>query len=220
MPPLRCAPSVWPFVALACVALLPLAGCSQSPRGVDPPYVDPDGASTSAMAKYDADGTGQIEGVELDKAVALKAALAKLDQNIDGKVTAQEIANRIKGWRDSKVGVTSVSCRVQIDGKPVQGVVITLLPETFLGNEIKASSGKSGSQGFATLCVDDPAIRSRGISGAHCGFYVVQIDGPGVPAQYVDSNSPLGVEVAQDADWMQSGLVFKLRSQGASRHRK
>lgn len=198
------------------LALVTLAGCSQSPRRVVPPHIDSVAAGRQAVGKYDTSGDGLIDGSELERAAPLKAALATLDTNNDQALSAEEITSRIQSHQKSKVGMMPVLCRVQLDGKPVEGALVTFVPEEFLGTEIRPCSGKTDSQGFAVLSIDEPELHKRRINGAHCGFYRVQVNALGIPAQYTNQDSPLGVEVAHDVSSMRTGFVFSMNTKNRS----
>lgn len=197
---------------MALAVLGGVGGCSQRPRRVHPPRIEPATAGKAAVAKYDTDGNGRIDAHELDHAPPIKAALAKLDTNNDGKVSDEEIGDRIRSWQAGRVGVMVVSCSVELDGKPVEGALVTFVPENFLGDEIQPCIGRSDAHGVVMPSIDDPELKTRRISGAHCGLYRVTIKGPGIPAKYGSADSPLGAELAPDSDSMQSTLAFKLTS--------
>lgn len=189
-------------------------GCSSKPSRIMPPEINPAKAGTDAIAEYDKNGNSQIDGAEFDAVPALKAALDKIDTNSDKQVSAEEITNRINAWKESKIGIMSLSCRLNLDGKPLEGATITFIPEKFLGPAVKPAKGTSGPGGSAMCTVDDPDLAAKRISGAQCGFYKVEIVGPAgktVPGKY-NTSTTLGEEVAQDARWVQSGLTFDLKS--------
>ena len=124
------------------------------------------------------------------------------------------ITDRIKAWKESKIGIMSLSCRVNLDGKPLEGATIEFVPEKFLGAAVKPAKGTTGPGGSAMCTVDDPDLAAKRITGAQCGLYKVIITGPAgktVPSKY-NTATTLGEEVAQDARWVQSGLVFDLKS--------
>src|SRR5688572_11499090 len=66
-----------------------VCGCSRGPTALVPPAVNAD-APEAAIAKYDANGNGAIDGDEIAKATWLKMGLARIDANSDGKVEASE----------------------------------------------------------------------------------------------------------------------------------
>lgn len=202
------------FVPLILFIGLLAVGCSSKPARIMPPSIDAAQAGKDAISEYDKNGNSQIDGAEFDSVPALKAALDKIDRNSDKQVSAQEITDRINAWKESKIGIMSLSCTVNLDGKPLEGATITFVPEKFLGPNVKPAQGKSGPGGSAMLKVDDPDLAAKRLSGAQCGFYKVEIVGPtgkSVPAKY-NTSTTLGEEVAQDSNWMLRGLVFDLKS--------
>ena len=78
----------------------------------------------------------------------LKAAIKQLDTNHDGKISEQEIADRIKSWADSQIGRMQVTCRVTHNGKPLAGAKVVFVPEKFLGGTIQSGSGTTSAIGF------------------------------------------------------------------------
>jgi hypothetical protein len=180
-----------------------------------PPKIDPAQAGTDAIKAYDTNGNGTIDGAELDKASALKAALDSIDKNGDKSVSAEEITQRIQAWQESRVGIMSVVAKVTLDGQPLVDADVKLEPESFLGAAVKPAQGKSAEGGMVMLTVDDPDLAAKRITGVAPGFYRVIIAGgksKAAPAKYGDANSPLGLEVAQDASWVQQQLELPLKS--------
>jgi hypothetical protein len=173
-----------------------------------PPAIDADQAGKEAISSYDKNGSGTVDGTELDAVPAFKAAMKQLDENSDGQVSADEVANRIHAWQESKVGLSALVVQVNLDGKPLEGATVEFVPEAFLGKEVKPAKGTTGSEGTASCTVAHSGL------GAQCGFYKVMITGGNgltVPSKY-NTNTTLGAEVAPDADWAQTGLVFDLKS--------
>jgi len=197
-------------VVLACVAILFAEGCSGRPSRVHPPSISASEAGSGAVAKYDANKDGAIGGEELDKAPSLKSSLDKLDANSDGKVTADEVTARIKQWQDSKLGLTSLTCQVKLDGKPLPEATVTFVPEEFLGPEVQKATGKTDAGGVAVLTIANPP--EPGLSGVAPGFYRVEIvKDSQIPAKY-NTETTIGQEVALDAKGMQEGIIYELTS--------
>ena len=166
------------------------------------------------MSQYDTDGDGVVKGEELEKAPSLKAALKNLDTDSDGGVSASEVSARVNAWKDSKVGVMSLSCTVRLDGQPLQGATVKFVPEEFLGSEVKACLGTTDQYGVAILSVpEDQRLKPDDPPGAACGLYLVQITAPdgSIPAKY-NTETTLGQEVALDADGIQEGITFDLQT--------
>ena len=111
------------------------------------------------MELYDANHDGFLDAKELEQVPGLKAAIKQIDANHDGKITEQEIADRIKFWTDSRMGRMSVKCRVLHNGKPLVGAKVVFVPEKFLGGTLQPGSGTSATMGFAQITRLTPAIR-------------------------------------------------------------
>src|SRR5207253_10852291 len=127
---------------------------------------------------------------------ALLGALKKIDKNGDGRLDASEIADRLTSFQQSGVQVLAVTCRVVLNGAPVTGATVRLIPEKFLGDGIKPASGVTDSSGAVSL-------NAEGLPGVYCGFYRIEVSkkDPGgtetVPARY-NTQTVLGQEVAPD----------------------
>ena len=163
------------------------------------------------MKQYDTNGDGQIAGAELDKAPALKAAMATLDTNKDKKVSAAEIAARINAWKESKLGRTTIAVTVNQGGKPLAGATVKIVPEAFLGPEVKPGKGTTDKEGVASLDMDADPNDPDHVPGVQCGLYRVEITkaGANIPAKY-NTETTLGLEVAQGNSPGPAGIVFDL----------
>jgi hypothetical protein len=202
-------------LALLAACFLSVAGCSRGPARVLPPKINPSSAASAAMAKYDTDKNGFLDAKELEKAPALQSALKRIDTNGDGKISAEEIAARITKWQDSKLGLASVMARVTLDGQPLEDATVTFVPEEFLGLDIQKAIGKTNKGGAAGMTIEHP--QTPGLRGVQPGLYRVEVskmvDGKEiVPAKY-NTQTTLGVEVAQDSPAMIYGAVFDLKSE-------
>lgn len=196
---------------LLCVTLLISAGCGifGGPSRVEAPGISASGAGSGAMDKYDTDGDGVVKGEELDKAPSLKAALAKLDTDNDGGVSAGEVADRVKRWQESKVGLMSLNCTVTMNGRPLGGVTVNYVPEEFLGSEVKPATGTTDDYGVAILSIQDSEL-----SGVACGLYRVELSKKEggtetIPPKF-NTETVLGQEVALDAEGIQEGIKYDL----------
>jgi hypothetical protein len=119
-----------------------LAGCgSGGPSG--PPAYDPDALARAALAQFDKNNNGTIEGAELDACPSLKSALAAIDKNKDKALSADELADRFRAYKATNVTTASVSCTVRLNGQPLEGATVTFTPEDFLKDTISGGSGTS-----------------------------------------------------------------------------
>jgi hypothetical protein len=202
--------------AASLLTLLVLVGCNSRPARVNPPAINPKEAAQKAMAEYDTNGDGTIDGAELDKAASLKSSLKELDTNGDGKISADEIASRIEQWQASKVGLMSFSCKVNLDKAPLAGATVTLTPEKFLGTNLLPATGTTNEQGFAAISIAKDKLSNPNFSGVHVGFYRVEVSkqqngAETIPARY-NVNTELGQEVAQGVPALQSLVTFDVKS--------
>ncbi len=174
-----------------------------------PPSIDARSAGREAMTQYDRDGDGKVSGAELDNAPSLKFALSRLDTNGDGAVTAADVTARVRAWQESRVGRMSVVLTILANGKPLEGATVTLDPEEFLGTNIQPATGGTDASGLVMPTIetgpDDPP-------GVAPGFYLVRVtkEGMDIPPMY-NTETVLGVELAQDVEELEEGIVFDLR---------
>ena len=170
-------------------------------------------ASADAMKMYDTNKDGKISGDELDKAPALKAAIAQLDPSGKGEITADMIDTRIKAWKDTKLARMTVSCTVTRNGHPFPDATVTFVPEKFLGPKVETGTGKTDAHGIAMLSVPTTGRQPPGMGP---GFYRVVItkEGMKIPEKYsTEANTVLGQEIARDAEGIQNmkGIKFNLK---------
>ncbi len=187
-----------------------ILGCSDKPPRLHPPSIDASAAGSGAMDKYDKDGDGEVAGDELEAAPSLKAALENLDTDGDGAVSADEVTARVEAWQESRVGRTTMSCRVTRQGQSLEGAAVTFEPESFLGPEVKAAEGVTDSNGLAVLSI--PGADPPGVAP---GLYLVRISKEQngqemIPPKY-NTETVLGQEVSQDAFGLEEGITYDLQ---------
>lgn len=207
----------WRPVVVAAIVFA-CSSCSYGPAAVKPPAIHASRAGSEAIEQYDTNGDDVVSGAELDKAPALKAALARLDTSGDGGVSADEVTARVEAWQAMRTGLASVRCHVTLDGQPLVGAEVVFEPEAFLGDEIKTASGKTNQFGDAAPTVPpeerpDPTLPG----GAHFGLYRVRISKIAngrelIPARY-NKETILGQEVSYDDPGMiNNNMGFALKS--------
>jgi hypothetical protein len=174
-------------------------GCGSRPGRVATPKVDAQAAGNAAVTEYDRDGNGALDEAELKNCRALWSKRGEIDGDHNAQLSADEIADRIAAWQKTRVGfITGYKCKVLLDGKPLSGAVVDLVPEKFLGENIKPASGAADNTAIASLAVADSELPAdlRGIRGVHYGLYRVKISHPTktLPEQYVNGTE-LGCEI-------------------------
>lgn len=186
-------------------------GCSGKPgRIAQPGYASDAGAA--AIAKYDQNGDGAIGGDELDRCSSIKSALARFDHNDDRLVTPDEIDARIRTWKESKVGLLQTAPTIYLNGAPLVGAEVRLVPEEFLGPNVEPAAATTDELGMALLRPegDDSKI------GVQVGLYRIEISKTDagreiVPSRY-NVDSELGVEIAIENSQVSRDWTLRLRS--------
>lgn len=184
-------------VVLAANAACLMIGCHSGPPAVTVPEVDPAAAASGAIALYDKDGSGDLSQEELAACPAVLASLAIYDTDKNGIVTSEEIENRLRNFLSSKVGQTILQIQVSWNGRPLPNATVKLLPEPYLGDQVKPASGVTGINGIAAMDIRDEDLpeSDRGITGVHIGTYKIEVTHPTVqlPAKY-NTETTLGYE--------------------------
>ena len=176
------------FLAIAC-----------SGRRVLVPAIPAEKAGQDALAQYDANKDGFLDKDELKSCPALASCLKALDKDRDGRLSGGEIAERINSYQASRVGLSALAVKVTLDGKPLAGASVTLVPEKFLGDVIKPATGVTDARGVANV-----ATAGEEVPGVACGMFRVEVskkDTGGretLPARY-NQKTTLGVEVGPDS---------------------
>lgn len=180
-----------------CVAALAV-GCGDGPGGVQIPSIDPAAAAATALKTWDQDGDALLDEDEMAAAPGLRAAARQIDQNADGKISSDELRQRLQTYVDAGVGAVSVICNVTLDGRPLSGARVTFIPEPFLQDVLQEATGITNRSGAAALTIN----AERRIPGVQLGMYRVNVskrDGPreSVPPKYNDATT-LGFDVSPD----------------------
>lgn len=178
-------------------SLFAIAGCSPGPAATHIPEVDPSQAAQSAMELYDKDQDGVLTDAELAACPGILGHLSNYDSDKNDSISREEIEKQITELRSSRVGLTMLSVQLRLDGRPLKGAKIKLVPEAYLGDEVKEAWGTSNSRGIATMDIRDSDLpeSDHGLLGVHYGTYKLEITHPDVsiPATY-NTQTTLGYE--------------------------
>jgi len=195
-----------------------MAGCTSRPSRVNPVEIDASSASGQAIELYDKDGSGALAGDELNAVPGIKKYLDKYDRDGNQEVTRNEIADRLNDWANQKAGLMGRTYVINLDGRPLAGATVTLVPETYLGENVKPASGTTGPTGLARMThaeADLPkSANGRAIPGVKGGTYKVQVTHPSrkIPAKY-NTATELGDEIAYDINTTDVAITLPLTSQ-------
>jgi hypothetical protein len=180
------------------LALL-LAGCSGGqPAAVEPPAFSPEDAAGQAMTQYDTNKDGFLDDEELKRCPALRGAVSKIDKNGDGKLTKEEIVQRLASIQATKAGLVGFPCQVLMNDSPFAGAKVTFVPEKFMGPNFKPASGVSDAEGNVQLTVE--GLNAAGVQPGYYRIEVSKVNDAGketLPARY-NTATTLGQEVAPD----------------------
>jgi hypothetical protein len=165
--------------------------------GIEEYMVDPAGASSAAIEQYDKNDDALLDETELKACPALLRELRAYDESKDGKLSAEEIGAQIKEMYGRAGGMMSLDCTVNLDGGPLAGATVKFIPESFLGQEIKAAQGVTNNSGIAAISLPPEEMPKplRRQSMMRVGIYRVEITHPTkkIPAKY-NTETELGFE--------------------------
>jgi hypothetical protein len=184
------------------LAVTVMAGCS-GPSAIVPERYAAEKAAEVALSTYDSDKSGRLEPAELDKCLALKHAIPRIDKDNDKTLSADEIAGRVAAYeKDAEL----MSCVVQIvsNGQPVSGATVKLELEPFMGADLPTyvvMTDQAGSGAPQLEGAEEPVL------GIPIGFYKITISPPSQAAPVVR-----GCEVASDSP-TSNRLMFSLESE-------
>jgi hypothetical protein len=163
-------PLILALVFLTCL----LVGCSTRPARVPAPRINPAKIVDAVFEKADADRDSRLRASEQQTVPSIAMAADRLDTAGDGNVTREELVAWLEAVRDSRVAVTSLEVMVTQRGRPLAAATVRLVPEPFMGAEVKAAEGLTDASGVAAVTIPDAKY-----PGVNCGLYRVEITGAG-----------------------------------------
>jgi hypothetical protein len=203
------------LVSLTSFALF--LGCSSGASRVNPVEIDASSASSEAIEMYDKDGDGALLGDELNAVPGIKKHLGRYDKDGDKRVTRDEIADRLQDWAGERLALMGRSYIITLDGQPLSGATVTLVPEAYLGANVKTATGVTGPNGLTRMShapEDLPkSANGRPIPGVKGGTFKIQITHPGrqIPEKF-NTATELGDEIAYDINPNDAPVTLPLTS--------
>jgi hypothetical protein len=186
-------------VLLGAALLVTLAGCQRTGERAGAALPDPDEAAAAAVAAYDTDGDGALSTAEFTVSPGLLVASKRMDADADGQITASEIVQHFGLYHDVDLTLMSLEAHITLDGQPLEGATVTLIPESLNGEGTKPATGVTDQIGRCPLVSEGAQYRA-----VQLGVYrisVSMLDAAGretLPAKY-NSESQLGIEVCNEA---------------------
>jgi hypothetical protein len=159
----------------AAFAFAALVGCSTGPNRVEVPEYDPDKIGARAIELYDDDGDGHLSASEREDVKSLDSAMVRLDANDDDKISAEEIAARIRFYQKYRAGIVAADCTVLRAGRPVMDAKVTYEPESFMGESILPAYGTTNDRGQTVLSMAEEHLPSPVHTGVKPGFYRIRV---------------------------------------------
>lgn len=179
-------------------ALVFIAGCSGRHSAISPPKINATTAASAAIEQYDRNGDGQLAKDEWSTSPDLSAVANQYDKNGDGILSPSEIAEGIARWQETGVGARMVPFEVRLNGQPLAGATVRLVPAPFLGGGVKEASGETtqGGGGQFDMKPEDKPSNAPNMRLMQQGLYHVEITHPKtkIPAKY-NTATTLGIEV-------------------------
>lgn len=187
-----------------------LTGCAASRAPAPLPQVDAADAVRQALAEYDQNKDGVLDARELQRCPALRGAIARIDRDSDGRLSTRELEDRLASFLTGPISAFAFPCEVLLDGRPLAGATMTLVPEKFLGPAFKRASGTTDENGTVNLVLE--GLQEDGV---YPGYYRVEVSKKNaqgqetIPARF-NTQTALGEEVAPDALGRGGQLVLRL----------
>ncbi len=195
--------------------LLPLVSCGGS-GSIQKVTIDPEAASAKAFELFDKNSDGFIDDAEVQSAPGLAEGMVRVDANSDGKISPEEITDRINSWNESVLSLVSPELVLKFNGRIVPGALITFEPEPFLAEWLEEKRVWSNQFGTVT-----PQI-SRELPGMYMGYYRVKVSKEmggkeRIPPEY-NEQTQLGVEFCTDRP-IEENFLIELNLGKSSRRR-
>jgi hypothetical protein len=169
------------------------------------------------MELYDKNADGALAGDELTAVPGIKKHLDKYDTDGNQQVSRDEIAARLGDWGSQKMALMGRSYVVTLDGRPLEGATVTMVPESYLGDGVKQATGVTAANGLTRMTHADEDLpksaNGRPIPGVRGGTFKVQVTHPSrkIPANY-NTSTELGDEVAYDINVTDAPVTLALKS--------
>lgn len=183
-----------------------MCGCG-GPNSIDRPSVDAYAAASQAIETFDQDGDGMLSMVELNAAPDLKTTAERM--KLSGPLTSELLSTRFQSYFGNAFVMTGVSCRVTMNGRPLSGAEITLVPPEYFNGAVAQAHAITDASGLARPTQPDQP-------GLYLGTYTVRVSKQEnskeiIPERY-NANSELGIEVSKDGREITTEFNFALKS--------
>lgn len=161
-----------------------------------------------AIELLDTDGDSAIDLSEVKAAPGLAASFGPIDTSRDGKLSYEEIYERIAFHEHAGTGLCGESYTVRLNRQPLRGARIDFVPEAFLGGEIEPASGITDEYGEVA-----PQTIGQSVRGLRAGFYRLEVFPDGADGtQPMSLKDDVGIEVKAFSDDADTSSILDLRT--------
>lgn len=164
-----------------------LLGCGDSSR-VETPEFDAVAIAAGAISAYDGNSDGEINKSEAKKS---PFSIDRWDEDGSGGISESEIQTRIEKYMEKKTGMLDVTCRVTVNGRPLDGATVEFVPEDFMGGAIQTAEATTDIDGMAMPAIPEIIAKDPVLTGLQPGLYRIQVTHGDIklPAKYNDSTT-------------------------------
>lgn len=172
-------------VLIGAFVSISLAGCGKSEVS-QLRTGDPAEAAASVFKQCDGNQDGKLAADELAASPALVEGLTRIDANRDGAVDLAEMTARFTA-HDAMSDVVGIQLNVTAKGKPLDGAVVTLTLEPFMGEGKQSYAGTTAN---GSVQLEGAEMHMKGLPTGYFTAHIVH------QASGVDVKR--GIEIADD----------------------
>lgn len=200
---------VFHFCAILSVIALSVS-CRRNSIESSKPKIDAQAAAAQAIEMFDNNGDDTLDDQELKQCPGLAEGKNRADTNGDGRLTKDEITQRIEFWNDSRKLLCAPTFEVSINRLFFPDIEVVLEPEPFLKKWLSEARDKTDSTGRVLLSNTDLP------NGLFMGYYRVTASLPAGPRQQLparyNEKTELGIEITDDRPETDMIIRFPLKS--------
>lgn len=171
------------------VCVIGLSGCSNGPPRAEAPDWSPSSMASAAIEQLDASGDSQVDRDEVLAAPGLMDAFEILDTDSSGTLSESEIEARFRLYEELREAFITTRLRIHMNGRPLRGAFVKLIPEAFQGDSLLPASGTTDDNGQVS-----PRTEGKPFPAMQPGFFRVELYRDESAKEPIVVKSPLGVE--------------------------
>lgn len=166
-----------------------ITGCGSRPPRAAAPDWSPSDMAQAAITQLDASGDSVIDRKEVAASPGLLDAFETLDADGSDSLSAAEIEERFKLYDKLKTAFVKTTIQVKLNGRPLNGVLVKLIPEDFQGDALSPAVGTTNQVGQVS-----PRTEGKSFPAMQPGFYRVELYEDEAASKPIEVKTPLGLE--------------------------